>query len=450
MNFIAIDFETADYKRNSACAIGIVKVNDGIITDRVHYLIKPPRPAMIFSYLHGIYWDDVKDKPHFDEIWKEIEPYFRNIDFVAAHNASFDRSVLKACCEYYDITLPELEFKCTMKLSRELWNIYPTKLNNVCDHFNISLDHHNVVSDTEACAQIMIRAAKQIDEPKEQDKQTVERGDDNGIRMWQLGSSSQGNSTLIWNDETSLLIDCGFTQLFMKEQLKRVDKKLEDINAVLITHIHADHINPAILNKFIRSKIPLYCHVNLVEHLKRKYEAARRMNKLGLLNIITDTEFKIGEFSVKAFGVPHDSAGGCFGYSISGYSSGELRRISLATDIGYSYDLLEDNFIDSDIIMLESNHDIEMLDNSRRTEMLKERIKSVGHLSNEECGGLLVKIIKKSNKRPQRILLAHISQECNTNEMAKEVNIKYLRDNSINDIPVIPLLPTPLQNVFHL
>nr|WP_319776147.1 MBL fold metallo-hydrolase [uncultured Sphaerochaeta sp.] len=448
MNFIAIDFETADYKRDSACALGIVKVKDNDITERVHFLIRPPRREFVFSYLHGIYWDDVKDKPTFGELWPQIKGYFENADFVAAHNASFDKSVLKACCENIGAELPDVEFKCTVKLSREIWDIYPTKLNNVCDHFGIELDHHNVVSDTDACAQIMIKVMNEGNEP--QKKQTVVTENNSGIKFWQLGSSSGGNATLIWNKNKRILVDCGFSQLYMKEQLKRVDMTLEDIDAVLITHIHTDHINPAILNKFIRAKIPLYCHINLAEPLKKKFEAARRLNKIGMLNVITDVPFNIGELKIKAFGVPHDSDGGCFGYNIF-YEDGEgTKKISLATDIGYLYENIEDHFVNSDLIMVESNHDIKMLDNSRRTQLLKNRIKSVGHLSNEECGELLIKILEKSDKMPKVVYLAHISKECNTQELALNVNRKALKSVKFKDVNLISLLPGPLQNVFHL
>lgn len=448
MKFIAIDFETADHKRDSACALGIVKVEDNVITERVHYLIKPPRSTMIFSYLHGIYWDDVKDKPTFAELWPEIKKYFEDIDFIAAHNSSFDKSVLKACCEAGGCEMPEDEFKCTVKISRDLWNIFPTKLNNVCDHFGIELDHHNVVSDTDACAQIMIRAVN--DGIKPQKKREIKMKNEASVRFWPLGSSSSGNATLIWNEDKKILIDCGFSQMYMREQLKRINMILEDIDAVLITHLHADHINPAILNKFIKSKIPLYCHITMAESLQRKYEAARRLNKIGMLHIFTDTPFRIGEFTIRSFGVPHDSKGGCFGYNIFFENDNEQKKISIATDIGYIYENFEDQFLDSDILMIESNHDVEMLDNSKRSKLLIERIKTIGHLSNEECSTLITKILSKSQKMPKHILLSHISQECNTPELAFETNKKFLQKNGFGNCSIIPLKPLPMENVFHL
>ncbi|MCU7496145.1 MAG: 3'-5' exonuclease [Ignavibacteria bacterium] len=158
MNFLAIDFETANYKRESACAIGLVRVENGIIVQRQTRLIKPPNSWFVFTSLHGIAWNDVKDELTFGELWPEIRPMFNGVDFLCAHNSSFDEGVLKAYCRLYDIRYPEIPFRCTVKISRSLWNIYPTKLNNVCDYFGIPLNHHEAGSDTEACARIMIRA----------------------------------------------------------------------------------------------------------------------------------------------------------------------------------------------------------------------------------------------------------------------------------------------------
>jgi len=160
MNFVAIDFETANYFRDSACAVGLVKVENNIITEKRYFLINPHSKWFKFTYLHNIGFEDVKDQPDFKELWPEIFSFIGNAKFLAAHNASFDFGVLKACCEKYDITMPKIPFKCTVDISRSLWKIYPTKLNLVCRHFDIPLDHHNAISDAEACAAIMIKAIK--------------------------------------------------------------------------------------------------------------------------------------------------------------------------------------------------------------------------------------------------------------------------------------------------
>ncbi|HEX2963688.1 MAG TPA: 3'-5' exonuclease [Ignavibacteriales bacterium] len=162
MKFLAIDFETANYKRDSACAVGLVRVEDNKVVERQTHLIKPPSPWFVFTDIHGITWKDVKNELTFGELWPDIQPMFKGVDFLAAHNSSFDEGVLKACCSLYDIDYPGIPFRCTVKISRELWNIRPTRLNNVCEYFGIPLNHHEAGSDTEACARIMIKALEHM------------------------------------------------------------------------------------------------------------------------------------------------------------------------------------------------------------------------------------------------------------------------------------------------
>lgn len=154
--FVAIDFETADYQRDSACAVGLVRVEDGKIVRRETRLIRPPRREFVFTHVHGITWSDVAGKPEFQEVWRELEPVLEGAEFLAAHNASFDRSVLRACCEKAAMAVPPTPFTCTMRLARERWSIYPTRLPDVCSQLGIALKHHDAASDAEACARIMI------------------------------------------------------------------------------------------------------------------------------------------------------------------------------------------------------------------------------------------------------------------------------------------------------
>jgi len=156
--FVALDFETADYPRDSACALGLVRVENHQIVQRTYSLIKPPRQRFIFTYLHGITWEKVANQPTFGELWPTLTPMLEGIDFLAAHNASFDRSVLHSCCAAAGLAPPKLPFRCTVQLARQTWNINPSKLNNVCDHLGIPLEHHHAASDAAACALIVIAA----------------------------------------------------------------------------------------------------------------------------------------------------------------------------------------------------------------------------------------------------------------------------------------------------
>jgi DNA polymerase III subunit epsilon len=159
--FVALDFETADQGKDSACAIGLVRVENNQIVHRAHYLIRPPRPEILFTHIHGIRWADVKDQPQFGALWQTLEPVLDGVEVLAAHNAAFDRGVLYACCDAHGIARPPHSFICTVQLARKTWKLYPTKLPNVCEYLGITLNHHQALSDAEACARIVIAARSQ-------------------------------------------------------------------------------------------------------------------------------------------------------------------------------------------------------------------------------------------------------------------------------------------------
>jgi len=154
--FVAIDFETADQGRDSACAVGLARVENEKIVRTEYRLIKPPRREIIFTYIHDISWEDVAGEPLFGEVWPGLAHMFEGIDFITAHNAPFDRGVLHACCAAAGLTPPPQPFVCTVQLSRKELGMKPATLSHVCHHLSISLKHHNALSDAEACAQIMI------------------------------------------------------------------------------------------------------------------------------------------------------------------------------------------------------------------------------------------------------------------------------------------------------
>lgn len=160
--FVAIDFETADPKRDSACAIGIVVVDKGEIVGRDYRLIRPPRKKFnpFCVRVHGLHWEDVCDEPSFGDLWPEIEHHFQGADFIVAHNASFDKSVLNTCCKESGWEAPEQPFLCTVQLSRKTWELASNKLPSVCKYLGIQLNHHHAGSDAEACALIAVHGLR--------------------------------------------------------------------------------------------------------------------------------------------------------------------------------------------------------------------------------------------------------------------------------------------------
>jgi DNA polymerase III subunit epsilon len=156
--FVSIDFETADYLPDSACAIGLVRVEGLRIVRRETVLIRPPRDRFQFSDIHGITWAMVAAESPFAEVWPRLVPILDGAEFLAAHNASFDRRVLGACCSAAGLGVPAMSFVCTMRLARRTWGERWNSLAAVCRRLGIALKHHDAGSDAEACARIVIAA----------------------------------------------------------------------------------------------------------------------------------------------------------------------------------------------------------------------------------------------------------------------------------------------------
>ncbi|MCL2209402.1 MAG: 3'-5' exonuclease [Treponema sp.] len=165
MNFVTIDFETADYHRESAIAIGMVKYLDGKAEDTYYSLIRPPnlyiRPD--FTQIHGLTVDDVKDAPRFSDLWdSEMKPFIGSLP-LAAHNAVFDMGVLSAVLEWYYIDVPEHPNFCTCNLARNTWRgLRSYALTSLAGHFGIVYDAHNALSDAMTCGKIALMSAEKF------------------------------------------------------------------------------------------------------------------------------------------------------------------------------------------------------------------------------------------------------------------------------------------------
>lgn len=164
--FVAIDFETADRGFDSACSVGLVRVEGGKIVERIHELIRPPRQEFLWTHIHGITWEDVADEDAFGEVWPRVARVLDGVEFIAAHNAGFDRGVLSACCRDAGLSPPPQPFVCTVALARRTWRLRRANLAAVCEHLRIPLRHHEALSDAEACARIVLAAAVHADGPQ--------------------------------------------------------------------------------------------------------------------------------------------------------------------------------------------------------------------------------------------------------------------------------------------
>ena len=159
MNFIAIDFETANSNRNSACEIGLVKVVNSKIIEEKSFLIKPnPNEFDYFNTLvHGINENDVKNSPNFEEVYVSLKNDFEEFPIIA-HNASFDISVLRHSLNQFGITFPTTKYSCTYQMSRQHFTDFIShKLNEIAMKLDIPLEHHRALSDAKACALIALK-----------------------------------------------------------------------------------------------------------------------------------------------------------------------------------------------------------------------------------------------------------------------------------------------------
>lgn len=220
-----------------------------------------------------------------------------------------------------------------------------------------------------------------------------------------LTSGSKGNSCLIRDDSTQILIDCGSTKKHLMQELKNVQANLDDIQGVLITHAHVDHVSQ--LKHF--SHLPVYSYCDLSNFILMNH------------TIVKPGEvFTIGSFTIRVIRLSHDSPN-TVGYVISN----DKEKIVYITDTGYIPNQEHPYLKNADYYIFESNHDMNMLMSSNRPMYLKQRILGdCGHLCNEDATHYLMNFIGPNTKH---VVLAHISDECNTPEIAQNVFINMLK-----------------------
>jgi len=154
-SFAAIDFETANQDRSSVCAVGIVVVRNGEITDKFYRLIQPEPNYYTYwnTKCHGLTAEDTANAPVFPYIWEEAEPLIEGLPLIA-HNSPFDEGCLKAVFRVYQMDYPDYNFQCTLKASRKQFRELPNhQLHTVSRHCGYEMrNHHEALDDANACA----------------------------------------------------------------------------------------------------------------------------------------------------------------------------------------------------------------------------------------------------------------------------------------------------------
>lgn len=165
MDFISIDFETANDKRTSACSLGITVVKSGIIVEKFYTLIKPKenifKPMNI--WIHGISEEDVKSEKTFKELWPVLKKYIDG-NLIVAHNAYFDIDVLLHTLESYNLKLKNCTYLCTVDVSKKFYQGLPNnKLSTLAEMLNIDFKHHNASDDSIVAASVFIDVCNYLD-----------------------------------------------------------------------------------------------------------------------------------------------------------------------------------------------------------------------------------------------------------------------------------------------
>lgn len=231
------------------------------------------------------------------------------------------------------------------------------------------------------------------------------------MRMCSIASGSSGNCIYVGSEDTHLLVDTGISKKRIEEGLKKLEIKGEELNGILVTHEHSDHIQG--LGVFSRKyAVPIYATPGTIRGI-REYSGLGKMPE-GLLHPIhTDETFTLGDIGVNPFCISHDANEPC-GYRLENGG----KSMAVATDLGTYDEYIVEKLEKLDAVLLEANHDIHMLEVGAYPYPLKRRILGdKGHLSNELSGRLLCDILHDNLKH---IVLGHLSKENNYESLAYE------------------------------
>ena len=236
-------------------------------------------------------------------------------------------------------------------------------------------------------------------------------------RFCSLFSSSSGNATYIGSGRTGILIDAGVSAKRIRTALQDRDIDPGSIRAIFVTHEHADHIKGI---RVLQSQlgVPVYATAGTL----------RGMDDCGALDsrfpqtvLPVGGEVAIGDLLVRAFPTPHDSNESC-GFTVE---LPDERKAAVATDIGHMTNEVMNGILGCDLVMLESNHDIGMLQNGPYPYFLKRRILSdVGHLCNDACADVAVRLVEHGTTR---LFLGHLSAENNLPQLAYQTTLSALQ-----------------------
>lgn len=248
------------------------------------------------------------------------------------------------------------------------------------------------------------------------------------IKTTILYSGSEGNATLISDENTSILIDAGGCEKHLKASLEKTGKSISDISAIFITHEHTDHTK-SLYTLLKHHRIPVYTSINTARGMCSVKNVTTDALKLvaGNINTVsTGLTYEIGSLLITPFLVPHDVE--AHGVKIQS----ENTYMTYATDTGKITREMLSYFEGSKLVVIESNHDKDMLIRGPYPEFLKQRILSdEGHLSNEVASKFALWLAENGT---EKIILAHLSKENNTPTLAKSVTRQRLDEGGFSSV----------------
>lgn len=242
------------------------------------------------------------------------------------------------------------------------------------------------------------------------------------MKFCSLYSGSTGNSLFIQGDETKILVDAGVSAKKITESLAAMDVDIKEINAIIVTHEHIDHIRSigTLANKY---NIPIYANLGTWNGIDNE-KAVMKINARNYFKI--GQKFEIGDLKINSFSTSHDAMDPC-GFTIEHESS----KVSIATDLGEMTKEVMDNLKKSKFVLLESNYEPELLRYCSYPYSVKSRISgNKGHLSNIDAGKTISKLIEYGL---ENVMLGHLSKESNFPELAKKTVINELIQNGIKE-----------------
>lgn len=239
-------------------------------------------------------------------------------------------------------------------------------------------------------------------------------------RICNLFSGSTGNSIFIGHSGDGILIDAGVSARKIEQALRDIDSDISKIRAVFVTHEHNDHVS-GVRVLASRHNIPVYATCGTLEGMAQEGNLSGRVKSFE----IPSGGVEVGDMLIKNFATPHDARQSC-GYCIE-LSDGQ--KIAIATDLGHISNEVRSAITGCGTVVIESNHDIMMLQNGPYPYELKRRVMSdVGHLSNAVCADELCRLVKSGTTR---IILAHLSRENNYPALAYETSKANLAGNGM-------------------